>query len=191
MSSHVTRRAVLSLALAAPIPLTWSYARADRPPITWQRDDKDPRWVQGQAIVSAAPDDVWSRIQRVDDWPNMFSDIKWIRIIERAPNHWRVRLESNTMTCGSHDYHVRFDPNRTGRVIIDAPGTTSVAYFRVLDGRSPAEARVVYSLFVDIRGIMSWFVSEKTLRDKQEQMVVRYLRDIDRLFNGPLVGAAS
>ena len=60
--------------------------------------------------------------------------------------------------------NIRFDANRTGQVIIDAPGTTSVAYFRVFEGRTPTEARVVYSLFGEIRGIASWFVSERTSR---------------------------
>jgi hypothetical protein len=126
---------------------------------------------------------VWARILRVDEWPSMFSDVKWVKVVERSPMHWRIRLESNTMTCGAHDYHVRFEPNRTGRVIIDAPGTTSVAYFRVFDGPSPGGARVVYSLFVEVHGIASWFVSEAAVREKQEQMVDRYLRDIDRQFN--------
>ena len=86
------------------------------------------------------------------------------------------------MTCGAHDYHITFQPTRIGKVVIDAPGATSIAYFRVLDGRTPSEARAVYSLFVEVRGIASWFVSERALREKQEQMVERYLRDLDRLF---------
>jgi hypothetical protein len=190
MEPGMTRRTVLSLAVAASILATHLRARADSSPITWGRDKKDPRWVQGQVTVSATPDAVWGRIQRVDDWPSMFSDIKWIKVIERSPTHWRLRLESKTMTCGSHEYHVRFDPNRTGRVIIDAPGTSSVAYFRVLDGPTATEAVVVYSLFIEVHGIASWFVSERTAREKQEQMVERYLRDIGRVFNPPRGGAS-
>ena len=179
-----TRRACLSLALTAGLS-TWEeqILAAEPSSVTWSRDRKDPRWVQGQALVSTPAAEVWTRLQRVDEWPRMFSDIKWLRVVERSTDHWRVRLESKTMTCGAHDYHIQFQRSRSGKVVIDAPGTTSSAYFRVFDGKRPADARVVYSLFIEIRGIVSWFVSERTLREKQEQMVERYLRDIDGLFN--------
>ena len=137
----MTRRAVLLLALASVISTPDEGALAAEPTsVTWGRDPKDPRWVQGQALVRTAPADVWTRIQRVDDWPRMFSDIKWLRVVERSPDHWRVRLESKTMTCGAHDYHVRFQPSRSGKVVIDAPGTTSIAYFRVFDGKTRLRA---------------------------------------------------
>ncbi len=179
---NMTHRALLALAVAMPL-LVARVAHADAPPVVVWRYAKDPRWVHGQAIVNTTPGDVWARIQRVDEWPTLFSDIKWLKVIERSPTHWRVRLESNTMTCGSHDYHIRFDANRVGQVIIDAPGTTSVAYFQIFDGGTPTEARVTYSLFVEMHGIVSWFVSERVLREKQTQMVDRYLHDIDRIFH--------
>lgn len=183
--TDVTRRHVLALTAALPLLATRAARAESLPRVAWSRDPKDPRWVQGQAIVAAAPDAVWARIQRVDAWPTLFSDIKWLKVLERSPTHWGIRLESKSMTCGAHDYHIRFSDPRTGQVIIDAPGTTSLAYFRVLEGRTSDEARAVYSLFIEVRGIMSWFVSETALREKQEQMVERYLRDIDRVFNAP------
>jgi hypothetical protein len=36
---------------------------------------------------------------------------------------------------------------------------------------------------IEVRGIASWFASERTVREKQEQMIDRYLHDIDRRFN--------
>jgi hypothetical protein len=149
---------------------------------TWTHDAKDPRWVQGQVTAHATMDAVWAKLQRVPEWPQMFTDIKTMNIVERGTDHWRVKLETRTFDCGAHEYHVRFDSPRTARLWIDAPGVTALAYMRVLEGGAPEASRVVYSLFLEARGIAAWFHTKEDLRRKQERMVVQYLSDLERLF---------
>lgn len=155
---------------------------ADSPPPTWKRDDADPRWVQGQVLAQAAPDAVFARLRRVPEWPRMFTDIKSMKIVERGTDHWRVELETQTFDCGAHEYHVRFESPRTAKLWISAPGVTALAYMRVLDGATKETSRIVYSLFIDARGVAGWFISKDDLRRKQERMVVRYLADLERAF---------
>lgn len=191
----LTRRCILASVLAAfsisaiPLSVTAQPAQANQP--TWKRDEKDPRWVQGQVTAAATPDAVFARLQRVPEWPRIFTDIKSMKVIERGTDHWRVKLETWTFDCGAHEYHVRFDASRTARLWIDAPGVTAVAYMRVLPNATTDTSRVVYSLFVDARGVMGWFISNEELRRKQEQMVARYLADLERTFRAQPVRTAS
>lgn len=181
----IVRRQVLSSAVVGLVGLVTRRASADpalpTAPI-WSRDEKDPRWVQGQAEAAASADAVFTRLRRVPEWPRLFTDIKSLRVIEGAADRWRVKLETKTFDCGAHEYDVLFDATRTGRLWIDAPGITALAYMRVYEGATKDSSRIVYSLFVDARGVAGWFVSKEELRRKQEQMVVRYLTDLERAF---------
>lgn len=181
----VPRRAFLASALGSLAFLVGRRATAIPAAPTWKRDEKDPRWVQGQVLADAKPDAVFARLRNVPEWPRMFTDIKSMRVLERGGDRWRVRLETWTFDCGAHDYHVAFENARTARLWINAPGIDAIAYMRVLDGATPETSRVVYSLYVDARGVMGWFISTDQLRKKQEQMVVRYLADLERAFRSP------
>jgi hypothetical protein len=183
--------AVLAVLAIASMPLSTAAQPEQLSPPTWKRDERDPRWVQGEVAATASADTVFARLQRVPEWPRMFTDIKSMRIVERGTDHWRVKLETRTFDCGAHEYHVRFEAPRTVRLWIDAPGVSAVAYMRVLDGAAPDTARVISSLFIDARGIAGWFVSKEDLRSKQEQMVVRYLADLERAFRTPATTSAA
>ena len=160
-----------------------AYAGATSNSVSWERDKKSPQWIHGQVDVATAPAAVWDRVQRVPEWPTLFSDVKWLKVEERAENRWRVRLETRTMDCGAHDYTITFDPKqRLASLRIDASGIDSTARLIVRPGTGAAKANVAYSLYVRATGIVSWFVSEKALHKKQEQMVERNLRDLERAF---------
>ena len=67
-----------------------------------------------------------------------------------------------------------------GRIL--APVGDAVAYVRVRPGPKSEPSIIHCDLYVDAKGVMGWFVSEKTLREKQEAMTVRYLNDLHRAF---------
>jgi hypothetical protein len=161
-------------------------ARAERPDelgISWQRDKNSPHWVHGMVDVSAAPAEVWRRLQPVADWPKIFTDIKWLSVKQRAKSNIRVRLETRTFTCGAHDYVIAMDPaTQTGTLEIDAPGVDSRARLIVRKGAREGQANIAYSLYVKATGVVGWFISEEALHQKQEQMVQRYLRDLENAF---------
>jgi hypothetical protein len=155
--------------------------------ISWERDKKSPHWVHGQVDVATPPAAVWTRFEKVPEWPRIFSDIKWLEVKQKeAGDRWRIRLETRSMDCGAHDYVVSLDSKeRRARLEIDAPGIDSKARLIVRAGSTPAQANVAYSLYVRATGIVGWFVSEKTLRKKQEQMVARNLADLQKAFGLP------
>jgi hypothetical protein len=125
----------------------------------------------------------------------MFTDIKTMRILERGPNRFRIKLETITFDCGAHEYDVVLEAPRSAKLGINAPGVTALAYMRVLGGATEGSSRVIYSLFLEARGIAAWFHTEKDLHAKQESMVVRYLMDLERAFRtssrGPSVRAPA
>ena len=153
--------------------------------VWWGRDFRDPDWVQGRVMLLGSAADLWGRIQAVDTWSAIFSDITRLTVLERTPPHWRIRVETLSFDCGAHDYHLVFQEQNTVEMRIAAPGVESLGYLSVRD--DPAGGTLVtYRLLVKPQGLAGWFVSRKELRRKQEGMVVRYLRDVRRLSEAAL-----
>lgn len=155
--------------------------------IQWRRDRRNPHMVRGQVVVPRAPADVWSRLRDVERWPRIFSDIRALRVVRRGGARWVVNLDTRAMEdCGPHDYRIRFDSARQlVDLEIDATGAEVVGRITVSPTRGGAASTVTYSLYVRATGIVGWFVSTDDLRRIQEQMVVRYLRDLAGAFAGP------
>lgn len=187
------RRAVLACAAATVLlpSAAWADERPSTglPPPVYERSKQDPRWVVGQVNVTVAPDAVWRRLQQIEGWPRMFSDIKWLKVIKHDGPEWKVRLDTVTFDCGPHDYDVSFQANRTAKLSIDAPSVSAFAFMTVRDLGTPDQANVVYGLFLEARGMAKWFMTEKKLREKQEAMVSRYLSDLQRTFSRKGAGA--
>ena len=158
--------------------------------VWWGRDYRDPDWVQGRVVLRSRAADLWGRIQAVDTWSAIFSDITRLTVLERTPPHWRIRVETRSFDCGAHDYHLVFQKQNTVEVRIAAPGVDSLGYLSVCDDPTGGTL-VTYRLLVRPQGLAGWFVSTKELRRKQEDMVVRYLRDVRRLSEATVAAAGS
>lgn len=172
-----TRRALL---VSGPIVLLilGRPARA----ATWGRDKNDARWFGGEARVATNPNSVFARLQDIDKWPLVFSEVKWIKVKKRKPNWTKAELEIRTFDCGSHDWEISFAPNRTVEMDIGAPGIKARGVTMVKNGKTLTEAVVTYWLFVDVSGPVGWFVSEKELRTKQEKLAINILKDLEKTF---------
>ena len=172
--------------VSVPGPDSWAAPRTAPDGVTWERDKNSPHWVHGQVDVTTPPEAVWERIQKVEQWPALFSDVRWLKVQKRNDNRWRVRLETRSMDCGAHDYSVTFDSKQRRALLeIDAPGIESTARLLVRPQSGAAKANVAYSLYVRATGVVGWFISEKALHKKQEQMVERNLRDLAKAFGAP------
>jgi hypothetical protein len=184
----LSRRSAIIVALgcAAGQVLPLAHASGDTSPSTspkWTRDDKDPRWVQGEVILPAPPEAVWSRLGRVSEWPRIFTDIKSLRIVDRIDETWNMKVESRTFAYGPQEYHARLDPSaRTARGWVAGAGVSAVNTMRIFDGSAPRTSRAVCSLFIDARGIAAWVLGKDEIHRKQEHMVVQYLADFERAF---------
>jgi len=170
------------LIAAALVPPRTALATPSENAPRWTRDANDARWVQGRVIVPVRPEIAWKKIERVDQWRTLFSDIKTMRATLRDRDEWRLNVETFTFDCGPHDYDVHLTRSLSGTVWIGAPGIDAIANLKATKTDQTEEARLGYSLFVDVRKLMPWFGTEAELRKKQERMVERYLADLERAF---------
>ena len=150
--------------------------------ITSGRDAKDARWFGGEARVTTAPSSIWVRLQEVEKWPSIFSDILKADVKKKDGQTWKVEIKSKTFDCGEHTWEVRALSNRTMEMSIGAPGIKARGVAMSKDGKAPADAIVSYWLFVEVTGPVGWFVSEADLRSKQERHVISNLKDMVRVF---------
>ena len=177
----MSRRAFgLGIGLLALFPCPALAGSPTKP--TLVRDSKDPRWVHGTITVGASPDRVFSRVERVDKWPTLLSDVKWVKVLEHEGSHWHVRLETRTMDCGAHDYHINVEAKRRLKFVIDATGIDANGVISVGRGKDDAESLASFSLFIQTTGVFGWFIPDKLVRKRQESMVRRDLEDLAKAF---------
>jgi hypothetical protein len=146
------------------------------------RDAKDPRWVFGSVTVDAPPDQVWARIERVDAWPQILTDVARLRVTEHQGPHWAIDLETRSLGHGMLGYTVETSPERVLKLSTDKLGVHALAYTRVHPGPTPGQSNVSYSLFLELKGAPSLLISDRSLREKQDHMVAVTLADIQRAF---------
>ncbi len=147
-----------------------------------QRDAKDPRWVWGTVTVEASQGEVWSRFQQVQSWPTMLSDIARLQVTDHRENHWEIKLETKTLGHGMLGYQVDASSDRVIRLKTDTLGVHALAVTRILPGPTAKQTNVSYALFLELNGLPSLLISDKSLRDKQDHMVSVSLADIRRTF---------
>jgi hypothetical protein len=170
---------VLVLA-ALPIP---SASGASSPPVATWRLPNDKRWIQGQVTVDAPPDVVWKRLERVDTWPQLLTDIANFRVTDHDGSRWKIELETRTLGHGMLPYTVEFgEENRQLRLAARETGVAIVAYMLVRDGGRPQASNIVYSMYIELSGVPKLLIGDATLRNKQQHMVDVTLGDIWRLY---------
>jgi carbon monoxide dehydrogenase subunit G len=158
--------------LAAP-PAAW-----------WQRNPSDPRWVQGQVDLATPAPAVWQRMSNVSEWPSIFSDILSFSVQSESSDgtHWVIRFESRLVRHGRFDYLVTLNAaGKSSRIVVNAPGIRAGVYASVAP-IDAAHSRVRFSAFVDKVGVIGWFLSERFLRERQEQLVEQDGADLKKAF---------
>jgi uncharacterized membrane protein len=154
-------------------------------PVSVEHASSDPRWVQGQVTVSAAPEVVWSRLQNVAGWPSLLTDVARLDVTGRRGTHWEIELETRTLGHGELPYHVELEPSRRVRFWRTGSGVAVNAFLLVREGPTPAQASIVYSLYVRLSGLPHLLISDESLGKKQEHMVAVTLGDLERAFRSP------
>ena len=184
--SRVRLALPIALSLAAVTLCSDEPARADSEqiPMSWHRDKKDPHWVQGTVTVDAPPDEVWARMQQVDTWPQMLSDIKRMKVTEHRDTHWKLDLETRTLSHGMLGYDVQVSPSgRTLKLYTDRMGVRVVAQTDVAPGPTAQQSVVTYSFLIALSGIPSMLMSDADIRAKQEHMEAVTLADFYKAFH--------
>lgn len=119
----------------------------------------------------------------MDQWPAVLTDIKQLKVKSTSKGYWLAEIESKTMNCGSHDYHIRLKSDRTLSFVIDATALSATGYIHVQPlAKEPALSTIKFDLFVETTGVIGWFIPESAVRSRQEAMVRRDLTDLGRTF---------
>lgn len=188
MNHRVTRRAWLGLLVGLVAAVGFSSPASSEADalssVKIVRDAKDPRWVHGTVTVSATPDAVMQRLSRIDQWPQFLSDIKSMKVVQHNGDDWHVKLETRTMDCGAHDYYLKVKKRGIG-LKIDATGIDAYGAIAVRASNETGKSVASFSMFADTTGVIGWLIPTKTLRARQEKMVVRDLEDLAKSFAGP------
>ncbi|HEU4407783.1 MAG TPA: hypothetical protein VFS43_21140 [Polyangiaceae bacterium] len=176
----ITRRRAVRLLAAGATLLAASTASAG-PPVA--RDASDPRWVGGAVVVPLPPPQARELLNDVGGWPKLFRDVRSLEIRRHDSGRWRASLVSATLGGHAHD----LEASRTAEGVaftIDATGLNTRGVFAVADGPSAGTSRVTFRLFAETTGVAGLFLSEQSLRKRQEGFVATYLADLQRLNAG-------
>jgi hypothetical protein len=149
------------------------------------RDTNDPRWIWGTVTVNGTPEHVWSRVERVEAWPLILTDIAQMKVVEHHDTRWKIDLETKTFGHGPIGFDVVTSPDRVATLKADKVGVHVLANTRVKPGPVSGQSVVTYSVFIEVNGPASLLISEKTLREKQAHMAQVALNDIARAFGTP------
>jgi hypothetical protein len=150
---------------AAPATIRWS-------------PDKDG--VHGQITAEGSALLVWSRLERVEDWPSLFSDIRALEVKKREGNRWLLRLVTRSARSARSGKLDLNPPARRADLALDAGAIAVRVKVAVSDGAAADLSTV--DLWVSTSGVLGWFVSDKTLRQKQAAIAERYLLDLQSAF---------
>lgn len=134
---------------------------------------------QGTALVDAPPAVVYATITAYAEWRLLFSDVDTVQVKSGGGRDATVQFRSRAM---GHSVTVRFD-NEEGRVI----------RFRLSDGPPGARARGEYvlepsgtgtlvraTLYMDVKGMAGWFVSDGRVTRMRDEKLSSDLRDLVR-----------
>jgi hypothetical protein len=108
-----------------------------------------------------------------------------MRVVDHRGTHWGIELETRTLGHGMLGYDVETSPDHVIKLSTDRLGVHAMAYTRIHPGPTSDTSLVSYSLFLQLKGLPSLLISEKSLREKQDHMVAVTLADISRTFGSP------
>jgi len=166
--------ALVLLTIAITLTLTPD-ARAD--PARVERNSRDARWVTDTVEVAAAPEVVLASLRAVMSWPRLFHDIVSLSVKTRTRGRQVLSVHSKILGDHAHEFTVA-DRGDGLDVLIDITGVVTRGTLSVSPGRDERSATATFSLYAETSGVAGLFVSERTLRAKQEALVRTYLTDL-------------
>lgn len=185
MNNLITRRRAVRVAAAALFTLSIVSALPSAAlggpfaPVVRRRPD-DPDWFDGSVEVRASPSTVLDALRGLDRWPSVFRDVVSVEGSRQSGKRRIADVVSRVL--GDHAHTITLDDRGSAfDMYISITGAEARGSFTVAPGPDALSAKVTFSLFVRARGLAGIFVSEGSLRAKQEAMVRSYLTDLTRL----------
>lgn len=141
-----------------------------------QRSAKDARWVEGVVSVPIGKEAAWAKLSAVRDWKIIFGDITSMTVKKQTGERWDLSVVSAILGGHAHDYAVELVGSNSVKLKMNLTGVDVRGEFKV-SSTEKNKATVRFDLFATTTGVAGWFVSEKTLQQKQEALVASYLQD--------------
>jgi hypothetical protein len=176
--SFISRTLGFALCVAASTLTFAPTASADTPRV--ERNERDSRWVTGTVEVAAAPEALLGSLRAVSSWPSLFGDITSLALKTRNGDRQVATVHSKILGDHAHEFTVEARGDRVD-IVIDITGVVTRGSFVVAPGAQEGTSRVSFSLYAAKSGIGGLFVSEGTLRGKQQAIVRTYLADLSRV----------
>lgn len=142
---------------------------------------------QGVAVIGAPVDRVYPVMVDYGRWSVVLSDIDWVKIKSGSARDAVVTFSSRAL---EHKVTVKFD-NVTNRVVrfglVDGPpGARASGDYRLEPIDNGARTRITAVLYMDVVGVTSVFVRDKTIRNMRQAKLRADLGDLSRYFgSGP------
>lgn len=144
----------------------------------------------GVIALDARPEEVHAALTDFPNWPKLFSDVRWTKVKRRNAGH--IQGEFQSLSLGhAHELEVFARPPSQVRFqVVPEHGVDLWGEF-VLAPAGSGGTHVRYALHSDVAGILGWFASNSSLRDKRRAKVRRDLQDLLRRFPGTVGQSAS
>jgi hypothetical protein len=167
------RRAYLSIAMLA------ATAEAGAAPLPVSV--KPGHVTEATVEVDASPAEIYALVTDYARWPATLTDVSGVRVERGGRQDARVRFRSRVL---EHEVVVQFEnvPDRSIKFVgVEGPrgGRASGTYMlEPLDGGR--RTRVVASMYLDVVGVASWFVSDTRTRSMRQAKLRVDLDDVLR-----------
>jgi len=169
------RTAALLLALATVVA-TADAAAADPPSVARRTETA---WVDGSVEIAAPPNTIRAAVIDVPSWARTFSDVSSVVLKKRDGKRQIAAVRSQIRGGHAHDFTV-IDFGSRVELTIDITGADARGIFSVTPGPTEGTSRVAFALYARPSGVAGIFLSEATLRTKQQAIVRAYLSDLAR-----------
>lgn len=184
MKNAISRRRSLRLAAGAVATVLLSQrpgaALAADPGPTLGRRAVDADWVDGTHQVRASAAVVQEALRRLPRWGTVFHDVRAVGPVRETGR--RQEADVTFGVLGDHGHHLTLDDRGTAfDVYIAVTGAEVRGTFVIAPLRASTLTSVTFSLLARTYGVAGIFVSQSSLRAKQETLVESYLRDLAKL----------
>ncbi len=142
-----------------------------------------PHLTEGVVELHGTPSDIYLALTDYRSWPQLFADVARVSVKSGGRENAVVEIESRAF---GHAHSFRFRNDAVQRLrfeAVDAHGLTIWGEF-FLERTSEKTTRVRARLYAEATGVVGFFTSEKSLREKRRSRMTSDLSSLARRWSG-------
>ncbi len=138
---------------------------------------------QGLIEVDASPARVYALVTDYENWPNVLTDVKSASVKAGGREDAKVRFDSRAM---KHAVTVLFENDADVAIrfrLVDGPrGARATGEYLLESSDGGKRTRITATLYMNVVGVVSWLVRDKTIRKMRQRKLRSDLEDVARYF---------